>query len=79
MVSNWTQNAAKIKQVLNPNPPEINTKSNEASIKLSTQTQPGKTIFLLVGERSAKSTVKHCAKNLSNYTAQTIFEKFGVQ
>ena len=45
MVPNWTQNGAKIEQVLNPNPPEINTKSNEASIKLSTQTQPGKTIF----------------------------------
>ena len=46
MVPNWTQNGAKIEQVLNPNPPEMNTKSNEASIKLSTQTQPGKTIFV---------------------------------
>ena len=48
MVINWTQNGPKIKQILKPNPAEINTKSNEASIKLSTQTQPGKTIFSIV-------------------------------
>ena len=45
IVPNWTQTEAKLEQVLKPNPAEMNTKSNDASIKLSTQTQPGKTIF----------------------------------
>jgi len=34
IVPNCTQNEAKLEQVLNPNPAEITTKSNEASIKI---------------------------------------------
>ena len=35
IVPNGTQNEAKLEHVLNPNPAEITTKSNEASIKIS--------------------------------------------
>ena len=52
IVPNWIQNGATIRQVLNPNPSEMNTKSNEASIKLSTQTQPRETIFLSVSQKT---------------------------